>query len=66
VSCGSVVVKALCYKPEGRGSGPDEVNEFISILKLVDCILLRDMFRSCDHLQAEIKDGHKTETCSGY
>jgi hypothetical protein len=23
---GSVVVKALCYKPEGRGSIPDEVN----------------------------------------
>jgi hypothetical protein len=23
---GSVVVKALCYKPEDRGFGPDEVN----------------------------------------
>jgi hypothetical protein len=23
---GSAVVKALCYKPEGRGSIPDEVN----------------------------------------
>jgi hypothetical protein len=23
---GSLVVKALCYKPEGRGSDPDEVN----------------------------------------
>jgi hypothetical protein len=31
----------------------------------------RYMFRSYDHLQAEIytfplEDGHKTETCSGY
>jgi hypothetical protein len=25
---GNVVVKALCYKPEGRGSIPDEVNFF--------------------------------------
>jgi hypothetical protein len=25
---GSVVVKALCYKPEGHGSRPDEVNDF--------------------------------------
>jgi hypothetical protein len=25
----SVVVKAVCYKPEGRGSKPDEVNEFV-------------------------------------
>jgi hypothetical protein len=23
---GSVVVKSLCYKPEGRGSRPNEVN----------------------------------------
>jgi hypothetical protein len=28
---GSVVVKALCYKPEGRGSNPDEVIGFFSI-----------------------------------
>jgi hypothetical protein len=25
---GSMVVKALCYKPEGRVFGPDEVNQF--------------------------------------
>jgi hypothetical protein len=25
---GNVVVKALCYKPEGRSSRPDRVNEF--------------------------------------
>jgi hypothetical protein len=25
---GSLVVEALFYKPEGRGSRPDEVNEF--------------------------------------
>jgi hypothetical protein len=27
-TCGSAVVKALCYKPEGRGLRPGEVNEF--------------------------------------
>jgi hypothetical protein len=25
------VVKALCYKPEGRGSRPDEINTFLSV-----------------------------------
>jgi hypothetical protein len=25
---GSVAVKELCYKPEGRGLTPDEVNKF--------------------------------------
>jgi hypothetical protein len=25
-ACGSVVVKALCYTPEGRGFVPDEEN----------------------------------------
>jgi hypothetical protein len=29
---GSVVVKALCYKPEGRGSIPDEANFLIYLI----------------------------------
>jgi hypothetical protein len=28
---GSIVVEALCCKPEGAGSRPDEVNEFFPI-----------------------------------
>jgi hypothetical protein len=31
VAHSSVVVKALCYKPEGSGLIPDEVNVFFSI-----------------------------------
>jgi hypothetical protein len=37
------VVKALCYKPEGRvfvtGSKPDEVNEFFSIYLILPAAL---------------------------
>jgi hypothetical protein len=28
---GSVVVKALCHKPEGRGFETDEVNDFVKL-----------------------------------
>jgi hypothetical protein len=36
---GSVVVKALCYKPEGGGPRADEVNEFFSIYLILPAAL---------------------------
>jgi hypothetical protein len=32
----SVVVEALCYKPEGDGSRPDEVNDFFNLSNTTD------------------------------
>jgi hypothetical protein len=36
---GSVVVKALCYKPEVAGSKPDEANELFSIYLILPAAL---------------------------
>jgi hypothetical protein len=36
---GRVVVKALCYKSEGRWFGPDEVNDFFSIYLILPAAL---------------------------
>jgi hypothetical protein len=36
---GSIVVEVLCYKLEGRGFRPDEVNEFSSIYLILQAAL---------------------------
>jgi hypothetical protein len=38
----SVVVKALCYRPEGRGFETDEANEFFSIY-----LILPGVYSAC-------------------
>jgi hypothetical protein len=62
---GSLVVKALCYKPEGRGFGTHEVNEFFSIYLILPAALGPGVYSASNRNQKQINNVSVEQIAAG-